>query len=177
MLAHAEDRHDVGMVQACRGASLAAKALEAGGITELMVGQRLERDMPAERFLNRLVDHAHSAGADPTKQHVVAQARRHCGSRDCAGRDGTARLAGARAQGLHHDQRGEERLNSISQLGMGSGVFGNRGPLTAAAAIKKSFHELINRVETGTRFIHGLTPSRPPGNWPRMCLSRSRARR
>ena len=74
MLADAEDRHDVGMMQPGRRAGLAPEPLQPGHVTQLMEGEHLESDVPAQRFLDRLVHDPHAAGSDAAEQKVVTQA-------------------------------------------------------------------------------------------------------
>src|SRR5262249_30997529 len=59
MLAHAENRHDVGMVQVRSRPGLAVKALQLRRIEQGMKREHLEGDVPAQRFLHRFVNHPH----------------------------------------------------------------------------------------------------------------------
>ena len=59
VLAHAEDRHDVGVVQPPGGLGLAAEPGEVA-----VLGQELQRHVAVERALVRLADHPHAAPAD-----------------------------------------------------------------------------------------------------------------
>ena len=74
MLSHAVYRHDVAVVQPRRRAGLELKSLELGRTEPPIHEQDLERDVPAQRLLHRLVDDSHSAPADLAEQPVVAQA-------------------------------------------------------------------------------------------------------
>ena len=56
VLADAEDRHDVGVVQPGRGPGLAPEPLQPGRSRPAMEGQHLQGHVPAQRFLDRLVD-------------------------------------------------------------------------------------------------------------------------
>jgi len=72
VLADVEDRHDVGVVHPRGGLRLALKAHERFGIAGERRGEHLERHAAAERFLLRLVNHAHAAAADLAQDAVVA---------------------------------------------------------------------------------------------------------
>ena len=72
VLAHLEDRHDIGVVQPRRGPRLAAEPLQRLAVLGHDAGQDLERDPAAERDLLGLVDHAHAAAADLADDPVVA---------------------------------------------------------------------------------------------------------
>ena len=73
-LADAEDRHDVGVVQACRRARLPLEPLPLLPVGEHLSGQDLQRHVPAQRDLFGLVDDPHAAAADLAQDAVIAQA-------------------------------------------------------------------------------------------------------
>ena len=73
LLAHAEDRHDVGVVQLGRGPGFALEPASLLGVSKRLRGQDLERHVAAQRDLLGLVDDAHSAPAHLAKDAVVAQ--------------------------------------------------------------------------------------------------------
>ena len=73
LLAHAEDRHDVGVVQLGRGPGLALESPALLGVSERLRRQDLERDVAAQRDLLGLVDDAHAAAADLAENAIVAQ--------------------------------------------------------------------------------------------------------
>ncbi len=73
MLAHAEDRHDVGVVQLRGGAGLALEPAARLGVAEHLARQDFQGHMPAERDLLGLVDHAHAPSADLAKQAVITK--------------------------------------------------------------------------------------------------------
>ena len=73
VLADAKDRHDVRVVQPRRRAGLAPEPLQPGRVAEMVEGERLERHVPAQRLLDRLVDDPHAAGPDRSEQHVFTQ--------------------------------------------------------------------------------------------------------
>ncbi len=77
VLADPIDRNDVRVVQPGRGAGLATEPLQPGRVAEVMEGKRLQSHVPAQRFLDRLVDDPHAAGADAAEQEVVTQALGH----------------------------------------------------------------------------------------------------
>ena len=74
LLTHGEDRHDVGVVQTGGGAGLAAETGELGRVEPAVGWQDLERDVAAERFLDRLVDNSHSTPAEYAQDSEIAQA-------------------------------------------------------------------------------------------------------
>ncbi len=73
-LADAEDGHDVGVVQPPGRLGLAAEAGQVRRVQERRGRQHLESNVPAERFLLRLVNDAHAAPAHLTQDAVVAEA-------------------------------------------------------------------------------------------------------
>ena len=68
-----EDRDDVGMVQRGRGPRLQREAREPFLIAEQLLRQDLQRDLAAEPRVQRAVDLAHSAGAQPVDDLKRAQ--------------------------------------------------------------------------------------------------------
>ena len=64
LFTHGEDRHDVRVVQTGGRAGLAAETAELDRVEPAVWRQDLERDVPAERFLDRFVDNAHAAPAE-----------------------------------------------------------------------------------------------------------------
>ena len=115
MLADAEDWHDVGMVQPGRRAGLAAKPFQPRRVAEMVEGERLQGHVPAQRFLDRLVHHPHSARADGTEQKVIAQALRHRCARAGSGGLGLAFRPTPRAELFNDHQGGEQaRIRSAS---------------------------------------------------------------
>ena len=76
VLADAEDRHDVGVVQPPRGLGLAAEPRQVAAL-----GQELQGNVAVERALVCLVDHAHAAAANLADDPELAPALRH--RREC----------------------------------------------------------------------------------------------
>ena len=72
VLAHIVDRNDVGVVQPCRGAGLAAEPLLDQPVAGNLPWQDLERHAAAQRDLLGLVHDAHAAPADLAEDPVVA---------------------------------------------------------------------------------------------------------
>jgi hypothetical protein len=73
VLAHLEDRDDVGMVQLRRGARFTLEALANGGVNN-RVPKRLQGDATPQRQLLGLVNNAaHAAAADLTQDAIIAQ--------------------------------------------------------------------------------------------------------
>ena len=73
MLADAEDRHDVGVVQLGRRPRLALGTRSRLASSSSACRQHLQGDVPAQRVLLGLVDDAHAAAADLAEDAVVAQ--------------------------------------------------------------------------------------------------------
>jgi hypothetical protein len=80
MLADAENRHDVGMVQPGRRAGLAPEPFQPSWVAEMVEGECLQGHVPAQRFLDRFVDHPHAARANGAEQEVIAEALWHRGA-------------------------------------------------------------------------------------------------
>jgi hypothetical protein len=61
------------VVQPGRGFGLTLEAADALGVEGRLGRQDLEGDVPAERFVDGLVDDAHAAAADLAEQAVLAE--------------------------------------------------------------------------------------------------------
>ena len=72
-LAHAEDRHDVGVMKLCRGPGLAEESLDDLGGPSCARRKHFYRDMPVERFLLGLVDDPHAPAAQLAQDAEVAK--------------------------------------------------------------------------------------------------------
>jgi hypothetical protein len=145
-LADAEDRDNVGVVQPGRGLRLAAEALQVGALGHQVAGEDLEGDVPAKRFLQRLVDHAHAAASHLAEDAILAEAVRRFGP-------GCFRGAGA-AQVLDElvRQRGQRIV-----LG-GRGIHGLAQPTSKEADLppvpicpKRGLDETGKRIISGPR--------------------------
>ena len=73
VLADAEHRNDVGVVQPCRRPSLAAKALQVRRREQVVGGQHLQSDVPAQRLLHGFVNNAHAAAGYFAQDPVLAE--------------------------------------------------------------------------------------------------------
>ena len=73
VLADGVDLHDVRMGQLGRRLGLALEALDELGVVRKVLGDDLQRDDAAERFLVRFVDDRHSPLAELAKDPVAAQ--------------------------------------------------------------------------------------------------------
>ena len=73
LLADAENRHDIGMVQLGGGPGLTLESPPLLGVSQRVLRQDLERHMPAQRDLFGLVDDSHSTAADLAKDSVIAE--------------------------------------------------------------------------------------------------------
>ena len=72
-LARRDHAHDAGVVEPRDRARLAGEALDLLGVERRRGGQHLERDPPAERLLDRLVDDPHPAAPDLAHDDELAQ--------------------------------------------------------------------------------------------------------
>jgi hypothetical protein len=70
-LTDTEDRHDIGVVQLGGRPRLAAEPLEPKRVEQRFSRQELERDVPAEGFLHRLVHRSHPAAADQPEYAIL----------------------------------------------------------------------------------------------------------
>ena len=73
VLADAEDRHDVGVVQSRRGPRFPLEPLLLLRVRQHLLWQHLQRHMPPQGHLLGLVDDAHAAATDLPDDPVVAQ--------------------------------------------------------------------------------------------------------
>jgi len=73
LLAHAEDRHDIGVMQPCRRAGLEPEPIQVGRARQAVLGQDLQGHVAAQRLLHGLVDHAHPSPADLTDRQALAE--------------------------------------------------------------------------------------------------------
>ena len=172
VLADAEDRHDVGMVQPGRRAGLAPEPFQPGRVAQVMEGERLQSDVPPQRFLDRLVHDPHAASSDAPEQEVVTQALGRRGTR--AGRVymRAVRLASGVAELFHDEQCGKNSADSLGQLGMLVRVFAERRPLAFAVPRQEFFGQIVDRIKFARGFVHGRCPLSPSGERPTIRLSR-----
>ena len=73
VLADPKDRHDISVVQPRRRARLPLEPLPLLPVGEHLLGQDLQRHVPAQRDLFGLVDDPHAAAADLPQDAVIAQ--------------------------------------------------------------------------------------------------------
>jgi hypothetical protein len=73
VLADAEDRHDVRVMQPGCRMSLAPEALEICWRKRGMEREDLERHVPAQRFLHRFVDDTHTSPGDLANDAIFSQ--------------------------------------------------------------------------------------------------------
>src|SRR5262249_38148105 len=71
-----EDRDDVGMVQSTGRPCLALKPPQVAGAAQRPAREDLEGNVPAQRFLDGLVDDAHAATAQFAEQAILAEVTR-----------------------------------------------------------------------------------------------------
>ena len=130
--------------------------------------------MPAQRFLDRLVDDAHAAAADFAEDVEFSQLLRH--GAVLGSEEGPRRQVVFRAEFLHHDHRGEQLADFVRQLRVFFGVLRQRRPFTAAIACGKLLGQFFDWLPMGGRVVHGHSSPMPPGMFMRISLSRRRAR-
>lgn len=70
-LTHAEDRHNIGVVQPRRRPRFPPEALQVSGIHQAVEGQNLERDVPAKRFLHRFIHDPHAAPPNFAQDTII----------------------------------------------------------------------------------------------------------
>ena len=157
--AHAEDRHDVGVVQPRRRPGLALEPPHLLGVEQRAGREHLQRHAPAQRFLLGLVDHAHAAAADLAEDAVVAQPLQpdpRCRAVVSGQRAGGA--AGALAQVLHHQQRREQVADLVGQFGVPLDVFAQRRLLAAALAVEELLGQELDGVAPVAGGAHQFGP-------------------
>ena len=127
LLADAEDRHDVGVVQPCSGPRLTLEAGQLAGVEQGVVGQDLQGHVPAERLLLGLVDDAHAAPAYFAEDAEVAQSLQPPARGACLGRSGICPglITAVGLDLLDQHQRGEQVADGVSVLGELVGVLGD----------------------------------------------------
>ena len=147
MLADAEDRHDVGVVQLGGSLCFALEALQLLGVVQGLARQHLDRDPPPQGLLLRLVDDAHATATDLPQQDVVAQPLVEAGAQQALARRGAALLV--LLELLHRQDGWEQIVNLRGQLGVLLGVLRRRGvlPLTVP------FHELRGQHLDGVAIL------------------------
>ncbi len=151
LLADAVDWHDVGMVQPGHCPRLAAEALQETGPPRRAGGQHLQSDAAAERFLLRLVHHAHAAAAYLAQDAKVAQpfrpravCRQETGRRGDGG--GYGQVAGRRLELLHQRDGVKHFADVVGQFRRAGDVFVRRELLAAAPALTPLFGQLLDGV-------------------------------
>src|SRR6516165_3365545 len=77
LLAHAEDRYDVGMMQPCRCLGLALEAFQQRWLQQPGEWEHFEGHVPAKRLLNRLVHDSHAALPNLAQDAIAAQPLRN----------------------------------------------------------------------------------------------------
>ena len=146
LLADGEDGDDVRVVELRDGHRLALEPLPAPGVEQPLARDDLQRDLPGQRFLERLVDDPHPAAPQLADDPVLAQALQ-------------GRLVQARAvvlgrtelplQSFHHGDRGKELADLASVIGISPGIIGDRGRLAMAA----TFGELLGHPVEGVAAV------------------------
>ena len=175
LLADAEDGHDVGVVQPGGRLRLAKKPLQARGRGHPGRRQDLQRHVPAERLLLRLVDDAHAAAADLPQDAEIAQplqrrpakagrrGRWPCATRPCPGAGPPSATAWETGRGsarpIADGARRSRRSTPLSpcrRRSRNSSANCSTGSRSTVGVIRAA----LSRT-TSTR--HGATPARQAG--------------
>ena len=115
LVADAEDRHDVGVVQPGRRPASRSNRRTCWGRSERRAGQDLQGHAAAERLLLGLVDDAHAAPADLAEDAVVAQpARRAVSARARPPASRSARPRSSRASSMSSRTGNSSWISSAS---------------------------------------------------------------
>ena len=113
--------------------------------------------MPAQRFLHRLVDHAHAAAADLPQDAVVAHLLRRPAARGLCRRPGE-RAGGVPGAGLevaHDGDRLQQLTQLLGQLGVPGLVFRDRRILAALLPVEELFDQRLDEVMLPDGIGHG----------------------
>ncbi len=169
LAAHAEDRHDVGVVQPRRRLRLPLEPTHLLRVQQRPGREHLQRHAAAQRLLLGLVDHAHPAPADLAEDAVVPQPLQPGAyRRTIIGGQRAGGGTGALAQVFHHEEGGEEVADLLGQLGVPLGVFAERRVLAAAPAIEEVLGQELDRVAGVAGGGHRSAPS------PAVCVTSGR---
>ena len=151
--------------------------------------QDLQRHAPAERFLLRLVDHAHAAAADLPQNAEIAQplqrpARRRLRPALPPRPREASRRPGFKSS-ISNSVGKRSRIRSAN-CGMLLGIVADRHPLALPAALEELLGQLLDRVAVHARTDRGVgrhvighdrsSCSSPGDRAPVPAFSRSRAR-
>ncbi len=158
-LADAEDRHDVGVVQPPGRLGLAAEAGQVRRVQQRRGRQHLEGDVPAERFLLRLVNDAHAAPAHLTQDAIVAQALQvgEGGCRRPLEAVGGIGGVGGWLQVLDLHQRRKQIADVGGEVGVAVGVLAQGRVLAAGGGVRRTPRPAApapHRGTNGTRTWH-----------------------
>jgi hypothetical protein len=116
-------------------------------------GQRLDRDMSAERFLDRLVDHTHAAATDLSQDAVLAQLPR-CGLIRRFPHAVELSLWANRSEYLHEQHRRKQLPNLGGQFRMGIGVIVERRLHAAPQTLDELMRQFVQSDRDRTRVVH-----------------------
>ncbi len=156
MLADAEDRHDVRVMQPRGRAGLALEPADLLRVGERPRRQDLEGDATAERLLLGLVHDAHAAAPHLAQQAELAQA---AGVRPDVRIGLTAdrrrAVGGLVAELLHHQECREQREDLLGQLGMLLGVVLGRHRLAATDPLEELLGQDLDGVPIRSACRHG----------------------
>ncbi len=143
-----EDRHDIGVVQACRRPGFPLEPLPLLQVGSQLLRQDLERHPSAQRHLLRLINDAHAPAADLPENPVVAQTLGVLDELLSQRRDGEGRCRALAVESdlLHHQQGGKQVADLFGVLGVAIGVFGERRTLPAPVTLGKFLRQLLDRL-------------------------------
>jgi hypothetical protein len=154
-LADAEDGHNIGMVQLRCSPCLSAEAFQVGRIHQTMKGQNLERDVPAQRFLHRFIDHPHAATPHFSQDAVVAQSLRQNIAFPGFRLKRPGRWSGHGAEPLHGHEGREQLADLLCQRRVPFGVLAHGRMFAPAIACGKLLGQFFHRIACRTRVSHG----------------------
>ena len=166
VLSHAKHGDDIGVVQSCRGLCLALETPQMKRVQQRLPGQDLHGHVPAERFLERLVDDAHAAAADFAEDAEIAQAFQPDPAQR---RTGAAPLLLVGLHLFHHGDGREKLLDLRRQVRVPCRVLGDRRQLAAALPLHEFGRQDLQRIAFFLGFKHGnlLQAGRASGSeWP-----------
>ena len=138
--------------------------------------EHLQRYVPSEALLHRLVDDPHPPTADLAKDPIVAQPlrRRAIPPRSLGGR--SRRLIALAADPLHHRQRREQLADLHGQLRVPAGVLLHRRLFPPPVPFGELVRQLVEPVRSGLGLDHGQGSSQSPPSPFKISFSRRGAR-
>ncbi len=164
MLAHCEDRNDVGVVQQGSGLGLTLEPKQLDGPELPVPSEHLQCDMPAQTLLHGLVHDSHSTAADFSENPIVPEPLGQC-FLDSLGFRAIHRgreVVNAAPELFHHHQGREKFLDLDGQVRMAILVLVQGRPFAAPGALGEIMRQLIQQVRSGQRVEHDQRSIQPP---------------